>query len=387
MPALQTKSNSSPQPVIYDDVFNQPQLKPLVYKPVQLTVERKTAERKLSGTRNRLLYMGLVIPFQPCMWDDKKRETAWNEAMEMVQRVMKGKYTAECTNKLMTRLSNMFGRLNFNTHRKSLALILTPLEEKMFYLNFHVKPVAFFSKKISVLELAANYVQETGFYYLVLCKNSAKLFDYSQGELRKINEQKQEPDTSSLFQKAFSTIELLNGKNEKPVFVTGSPNLAELFCSSHEGAERYFPLLNHKEPYNDAIIMQTVEEIINHWNCWWLKFMGRKMVMAQLAGRLYTHIEAVLQQLRKNADGLLLIDKKLNQQLQKPATKDEVSQTTPELMVQLEHFITRGNRIEITANGVLKNMGGIVLLANFLQHSSLMIENNLRVESPAGEMF
>lgn len=387
MLAVQTNSNSGMLPVIYDDAFNQPQLKPLIYKPETLEHTMRKATGKVPVQRAEFSSIGVVMPFQPSMWDDKMVEEAWNKVMEKVQQKMKEKYAAECADKLMTRLNKIFGRLNFNTHRKSLVLILTPEEEKVFYLNFPVKSVVFFSKQISVLDLAANILQDAEFYYLVLNKNSTGLYDYSEGRLRKVNENKEEPHINSLFKKAFSTTEILNKKNEKPVFITGSPNLVALFCNSYDAAGKYFPLLYHIAPYSDDVIGGIVKEIISHWNYWRSKFIAGRAVMAQQAGCLVSYIEAVLQALSKGADGLLLIDKKLKQQLQKPVKKDVLFQTTQELMVHLEKFLTRGNRIEIIETGVLKNMGGIALLTNVPQHSSVMTGYKLRGASEKGEMF
>lgn len=385
MLASEIKNNMLP--AVYDGAFSEPMLKSLIAKPETLLHTVKKNAKQVRVKPSEFSYLGIVTPFQPSLWDDKMVEATWNKTIEMAQQKMKDKYAAECTNRLMTRLEKLFSRLNFNTHRKSLALILTPAEERVFYLNFPVKPVVFFSKNISVLELAANIRQEADFYYLVLNKDNAGIYDYSENKLRKVCEHNHEQETNTLFQKVIRTTELLNNNNEKPVFITGNPNLVELFCSSHDGAERYFPLLYHIAPYSDAVIGEIVKEIISHWNYWRSKFIAGRIVLAQQAGHLVSHIEGVLQFLRKSADGLLLIDKKLKQQLQKPVTKDMFFQTAGELMVQLEKFLARGNWIEITDTGVLKNMGGIAMIANIPQRSSVSIEPKVREASASCEMF
>jgi len=384
---LALEINNNILPVVYDRSFSQPQLNPVKLKPETAIHTLGKVTNKAPVQRAEFSAMGIVIPFQPTLWDDKKEIAAWKEAIEMVRKKMKDKYAVECSANLIARLNKMFGRLNFNTHRKSLALILTPAEEKMFYLDFPVKPVVFFRKSISVLDLAANILQEADFYYLVFHKSSVSLYDYCEGKLRKVSEQKQESDIKSFLQKAFSTTELLNSRNEKPVFVTGSPNLVELFCSSYDSSGKYFPLLYYATPYSDAEIGQIVKEIISHWNYWQTKFVRGRVLEAQQAGRLVSHAKAVLQLLRKSSDGLLLIDKRVKQQLQKPETKDMFFNTARELMVQLEKFLTKGNRIEITNTGVLKNMGGIALLVNVPRHSSEMIEHKQWGASARGDMF
>ena len=52
----------------------------------------------------------------------------------------------------------------------------------------------------------------------------------------------------------------------------------------------------------------------------------------------------------------------LKQQLYKSRRANALFYTKDELMNQVERFLTRGNRIEITETGMLKEFGDIVLL-------------------------
>jgi hypothetical protein len=388
MLALQTNSNINLSPVVQSDVFKRPLLKSLKHKPIQAIDERNIKERKASKTRNQFSYMGMVIPFQPCMWDDTKVEAAWNEAMEMVQTKMKGKYEEECINKLVTRLNNMFGRINLNTHRKSLAVTLTPDEENIIYLNFPVRPIVFFNKTVSWLDLAVNVQREPDFYYLVLNKDCSILYDYNKKQLRTVHQQKNEPCPEKLFQNVVAPFRLLNNKNEKPVFVTGNTTLVKLFCKSEYYAENYLPLLCHKKTFSYEIIQSLIKEITGRWSYWREKFIAGSILLAKKTNRLISHTESVFQALRKGADGLLLIDKRLKHQLQKPATGSVILKMANDLITPIENFLTRGNRIEITKPGLLKDFGGIALLSNTTSVISGVQVGIKRIEdSSSGELF
>jgi hypothetical protein len=376
MLSLRTNVNTNLLPATYIPYFPQPQIKPLIVKQKTLLPTMKNATRKIQTQRADFLSMGLVMPFQPSMWDEKMLETAWNDAIKMIQKKMKEEYATECIDKLMARLKDIFSRLNFNTHRKSIAVNLSADKEKITYLNFPVKPVVLFSKNISVLELAANNLQEADFYYLVLNKDYSGLYDYNNHQLRMVHEQKNEPVETKLFKGVVAVIGLLSTKNEKPIFVTGSPNQVEQFCKSEYYAEIYFPLQNHKAPFSIGIIQSLVKEITSRWSYWRLKFMEGSVLLAQKTNRLISHKKAVLQALRRGADGLLLIDKRLKHQLQKPSNEYVVLQKGDELISLIEKFLTRGNCFEITETGLLKELGGIVLLKNNTPGSSAFEPSN-----------
>lgn len=350
-------------PVVYDNAFNQPKVKPFVYKPMLPVYERRVPVRNAFKTCKQFSSMGLVIPFQPSMWDDKTIEAALNNALHMVKTKMEGAYSEECTDEMIARLQKLFEDFNFNTHRKSLAVILTPAEEKVIYLSFPVRPVVFFSKSVSVIDLAANIHQEVNFYYLVLNQKNAILFDYNNKQFGKVYE-KNETKSEDLYKNTSAVIELLNGKNQKPVFIAGSPDLVEQFCNSKYYAGNYFPLLYHKAVFGSETIQSPVKEITGHWNYWRSKFIAANLLLAQKTDKLSSHIEAVVEALRRGADGLLLMDKRLKHQLQKPASGNGIFQMTDELIELIEKFLARGNRFEITETGFLKDFGGIVLLNN-----------------------
>lgn len=347
-------------PVIYRENISPAKL--LMYKPTPVLQEEKTMMRKAAKQLPVFSSLGLIIPFQPSMWDEKSIEAAWQHAIQIVQAKMNGRYSAECTAKVITRFAKLFARLNFNTHRESLVVILTPDEERLIYLSYPVKPVVFSGKSVSLLDLAANIQQEADFYYLVLNKDYASLYDYNSKQLRKVYEQNNETCPVTLFKKASNTIELMNSKYEKPVFVTGRPNLVEGFCNSSSYSEHFFTLLYHASPFSNEIIQSLVKEITSHWRYWQSKFIKRKILIAQKSGMLISNIDAVLKALGKCADGLLLVDKHIKHQLQKTSKTGGLFQLADEFMQQLEKFLARGNRIEITESGLLKDMGGIVLL-------------------------
>jgi len=357
---LATHQSHKMVPAIYEGNINQPKL--LVYKPMPALQEGNIAVWKKNKTRTAFTSMGLVIPFQPSMWDEKSIQAVWNHALEMVKVKLKGRYSKTCSNTILARLEKLFLKLNYNTHRKGLAIIITPDEEKINYLSFPVKPVVFISKSVSILDLAANMQQEADFYYFVLNEGSASLYDYNNKHIRKVYEQNNETCQKKIIINAVNTIELLNSKYEKPVFVTGRPDIVERFCNSSAYAKQFFTLLNHATPFSTEIILPLIEDITDKWSYWQTKFIKAKILLAHKAGTLISHNDAVLKALGKCTDGLLLVDKHLKYQLQKTNIAGGIFKLADEFMQQLEKFLVRGNHVEITEPGLLKDMGGIVLL-------------------------
>ena len=310
--------------------------------------------------------LGLVLPFQPSMQKESQIVSLVNFATEEVKTKIPERYGDSNATNLVVRLEKIFGNLNYRSHRKSLAIIITPDEEKIIYLDFRVKPAVFFGKSISLIDLVANSYRGPDFMILHLQENNVKLFDANNGKLEKIYEQNHETSIANLFKNASGVIELVNANYEKPVFITGNSDLVNVFYANVSFSEIIF-----KKPDDEGDIshnkMQLLEtEISQQWNHWESKFLAGRILLAKKFGLLINNIEAVLQVLHRKADGLLLMDKHFKMLLKKPNEGNDIINISKEMIYQIEHFLARGNRIEFTESGFLKDMGGIVLLRNIV---------------------
>ncbi|HLG40213.1 MAG TPA: hypothetical protein VI461_11115, partial [Chitinophagaceae bacterium] len=292
--------------------------------------------------------LGMVIPFQPSMWDDRSLQSVLSYAIEMAQEKMEGRFSAECIGKVTNRLRKLFAGLNFNTHRKSLAIVLSRDEEKVIYIGYQVKPVVFFSKFISLLDLTANMRQEPSFYIVVFQKHTVRIYEYNIQKLTRVFDQPDETCVNDLFWSANAAINLLNGQHEKPVFVTGSPNLVELFCNDQEYSDIFFPLLYEADPVNQVKTITLAKEISDHWNYWQSKFIAARVLIAKKTNSIISNVEAVVHALGKGLNDLLLIDKRLKRQLQRSLQGNSIIQLSGDLIRNIEKFLANGNRVEIT---------------------------------------
>lgn len=330
----------------------------------------KTIKLKVSKANNTMPSLGLAIPFQPSMQDKKIIQTQLRHTAGLVQTKMRESYDEMCISNMLTRLEKSFTVLNYNSHRKGISLILTPEEEKLIYLNYPVKPVVYINEHISLLHLTANADRKPEFYFLFLSEKNAILYEHYQDKLHRVFVKIQSRDlngkanAAGLFKQVSQIIKLLNSNYTKPVFVTGSPNVVQLFCNSPYYSTIFFTLLHEVAPFDEAVKQSLAKEITSHWDYWQSKFIAGRITIAQKTNCFVSKVEAVLKALSHSADGWLLLDKKFKRQLYKSRKVNALFNRSDELMNQLERFLTRGNSIEITEPGLLQNFGGIVLLQN-----------------------
>ena len=383
MPALQINSDKNLLTVVYDAGVDKTPTRPLICNPIQPTHDRNTFNRKVLGVRNNFSCMGLTIPFQPCMWDDKTIEASWNDMLQLVRNKMQAKYSGECIGKTIARLKNVFLKLNFNTHRKGLAVLLTSTDEKIIYSGFPVKPVVFFNKSVSVLDLAANIKHEANFYCLMLDKEKCELHENNSGVYRKVYAENEIQNISYLPQRIRKVIELVNNETGNPVFVTGHHASVELFCKNNGNEKTYYPLPFDNLLSREEAMQSVLREITKHWKYWHTKNLRDKIQLAHQENYLVSNIESVLHALEEGTEGVLLIDKNLKKQLTSHVAGKISIDRSAGLISLIERFLINGCKIEITESGMLRDYGGIALLKNFQKP----MPDDFRHKAASGDLF
>ena len=350
------------KPMVFNRQSNQAPQQLRSFRTMSVVRDKSLFSNPLPRPRKAYSSVCIAIPFQPTMMDEASIRAIWDEAVASLQLKLADKYSKECRQSLLKRLDKLFTRLNVNTRRKSIAIIMTPDSEKVVYLNFAVKPAVFFSKSSSLLDLVANVEKEVDFYFFALDKEMVRLYECNKLRFAKVYEQRTQTCEDTRFKNAFSVIQLLNRKHEKPVFVAGTDNLTGQFCSSAVYAERFFSLSSASYKYDDDDILLLIKGINENRDYWHARFMKNLIIAARQSDSLVTNIDAVTRALASHTDGLLLIDKHLKHQLQQLKATGGLVYLAQEFMQQLEAFLVRGNRVDITAPGLLANMGGIALL-------------------------
>ncbi len=90
--------------------------------------------------------------------------------------------------------------------------------------------------------------------------------------------------------------------------------------------------------------------------------MKGQITIAKRFQNLFSHLESVIKALKHSDDGLLLIDSFMKEEIHKTLLNETLFEATKKLTDEIEKFLARGNRIEITEGGLLENFGGIALI-------------------------
>ncbi|MGN6342931.1 MAG: hypothetical protein ACTHML_18290 [Ginsengibacter sp.] len=312
--------------------------------------------------------LGLVIPFQPAIVEKKTIQTIFEYALDLVQLKLERKFEQSEINRVVKRLEHIFNRLNYNSHRKSVAIIMEGEEEKIIYLNYSGKMVFQFNETFSLLDLVRNATQNPEFELLIFKNDGAELYEYFNHSLHRVFAQtrsfcgKQEIN-NCLISRISNILKQINSKKEKPIFVYSiDEQYTEEFCRNFYLKEIAFKIHLGHDGQTASAIEWLVDNIVTQWQYHQNKLIKGQIKIAKKANLLISQLPNVLNSLKKGDDGLLLMDSFMKDEIHNKSTEINFQVSAQKLSNEIEKFLVRGNRIEITEGGLLGELEGIALI-------------------------
>src|SRR6185312_2423335 len=197
--------------------------------------------------------VSIFMPFDPKMGMKNKLMFSLSKATDKVVSELKNKYPGEMSLLVIQKLKAIIKKLDFNTHTKSIAIFVSPVFEKVYYLNIDVEEKVIVNESLQIRELVDSKRQSQQFHILLLSEKGSRIYlSDSYSSLRIIPDssvsenanQNDSPEKIPNFSDAATKKEIVMDKllhqvdhsldmalkpDRLPVFVMGSEKLAGQF--------------------------------------------------------------------------------------------------------------------------------------------------------------
>jgi Bacterial archaeo-eukaryotic release factor family 3 len=114
--------------------------------------------------------VSVIIPFEPKMMLKAALVHSLKNAADKVERELKDNYNSELSSLVMRKLRRILGELNFSTHKRSIAIYVSPVFEKILYLDIPVEEKIIVDESFEIRDLV--YSKKQLHKYLVLLVSS-----------------------------------------------------------------------------------------------------------------------------------------------------------------------------------------------------------------------
>ena len=139
-------------------------------------------EEILSNEEKKLIHettapaVSILLPFEPKMSLKHELEHKLKTVAGKIEKELLANFTSEKAHAVITRLQHILSHLNFNTHKKSIAIFISPEVEKVFYLDIVVKEKIIIDDCFEIRDLINNKKQNKQYLILHLTGKYSKMY-------------------------------------------------------------------------------------------------------------------------------------------------------------------------------------------------------------------
>lgn len=328
--------------------------------------------------------VSIVMPFEPMMCSKSKLEKKLQEAIESVQSVLQTAHSQIESLPVIAKLKGLINKLNYNTHKKSITIFVSPLTEKICYLNIPVEERIIIDERFGMSDLLRCKKRQKEFLVLLLENEASEMYC---GNDETINLIKLNTATDILNEVGFNEngeerlgeflnridkgLSLVLKAYDLPVFVIGSENVLSKFSNITLNREKLVAFIDERMIYaSEQSILNKLQPYIENWQKIQQQSILQQIEKAAADKKLLRGIDEISSSsFLKNAK-LLLVEENFSSPLsEKIFDEAEGNATLPNPFYKanvieevIEKVLENGGDADFVENDLLKHYGGIALI-------------------------
>lgn len=228
---------------------------------------------ELLGTPHFRPAVSIILPFEPKMCSKAAIERSIQAAVTEVKQELTLNYPDDIAGLMLMKIQKLVRSLNYSTHKKSVALFISPFFEKILYLEIPVEKKVIIDESFEIRDLVYSKKALHKYLVLTLCNHTNQIY----------------LGNGSTF------IRILNNSPERKVFSAIHPNA---FPGSDSGKDAFEAVLLEKHLHD---VDQSLSLILNAYRLP-LFVLGSERVLKQFK-QLTHHNHAVVEYVYHNWAG------------------------------------------------------------------------------------
>jgi hypothetical protein len=278
--------------------------------------------------------ISVIMPFDPKMVHKTEIEHSLKLAINRVSSELSKHYDNEIAGEVFKKLMNAIAQLDYTTHKKSVAIYVSPVAEKIYYLDIPVVEKVVVDTSFEIRHIVRSKKDEHTFLVLVISAKNEKIYVGDCEKLKPVLHNRIEnmlrnlPEPAANFTEP-GTIKETNGIKFLHCIDNGLTSILDayplpLFIMATEKTLEYFKTLTKHGTnitgfipgnFNDATesdLQKTLEPFIQNWGSVKETDLLNKLATAQNESRLAAGIYAVWTQANRKHGQLLIVEKDFN---------------------------------------------------------------------------
>lgn len=354
-------------------------------------------ERELIEVARYLPSVSIIIPFEP------KAALKTNLAYQLklilgkIETALLSNYPAEKAQPVINKLHQLIAELNYDTYKKSIAIYVSPLMQKVFYLDVPVKEKVVIDESFEIRDLVYNKKKIQQYIVMVLSADHVRAFHHNNKEWRilEMNDpadaesyRNDRPEKISNFSDPAERKEILLDKFihhadnnltsllkelNLPVFILGTERVLGHFRKMTVNSRHIAGFIHGN--YEDATINElqhVIQPQVNDWEKKKQMHLFEQLENAMSAKKLAIGVRQVWQASTQKNSRLLVVEREFIMAAEHGAEpgiiypREQVSMNSFHIKDAVDDIIERvllsGGDVEFVENGSLRKYEHIALI-------------------------
>lgn len=141
---------------------------------------------KVSERDYNLPSVSIILPFEPKMQSKRDLISALQSVVEEVEKKIFDNFSIDMALLVIQKLNHIIKNLDFSTHKKSIAIYVSPVFEKVLYLSVEVDERIVLGKSFHIQDLIKNKKELHQYLLLQLTEKECRIYVNESGEMQKI---------------------------------------------------------------------------------------------------------------------------------------------------------------------------------------------------------
>jgi len=344
--------------------------------------------------------VSVIMPFDPKMVTSSALRLALKSACRKIERQLLDNYPSDIALIMMAKFNDIVERLNFSTHRKSIAIFASPVFEKVIYLDIPVEERITVGGSFAIRDLLRCRKNEHRYLVLQLGEHHSHIYSGNAGTLVKIlsatprsefvyeNTTAEKPEAcygkgrqneislQKFLRQVDNTLNNILRAYPLPLFIAGPESLTTCFkaLTAHGRAVIDYVYADNGKA-NEKELAGLLAPYVGNWKQVEEKNILNKLKETECAGNLLYGMGAVWYASMRGQGQLLLLEenfsydgrKECSDGLAYGATKqyNAFSCTSDEADEVIEKVLQNGGDIAFAPERILKDYNHIALIKSY----------------------
>ena len=322
--------------------------------------------------------VSIIMPFEPIIQRKDDLMMRLQKAMKKVEWEMGTGYDEDLAELVMLKLKTIIKNLNFSTVKKSIAIYVSPVFEKLMYLNMPVNETITVNESFFIRDIVHAKKEIPAYFVLALSEKWSTVYEGNVAELIKIKSNgagnmpgskhtattEKIADGNVLFTKQFlqhsdEGLSILLSAMPLPVLVVGNKKVLDHFKALTVNGKNIVEYIegSHGKPA-EAALFDSIHPYVADWDKIKIKHLYHELEKAAAEDNLVYGINAVRLSASQHRSKLLIVDKNFMQHPDQYETEDNGAVT----QYRFNKFSCISHVIDEIIGNVLENGGTVEMV-------------------------